>query len=231
MSNAISLADWHLWFGSNRVAFKGSLYIDTKPSLDFTIIRDFFGATFQPTIIKELRKNLIEIFMKIHEMERVEEAKDRFGITSDPWDKYLLLDSNFFLKLMNHDSVLNVGDQVAFLRFVVYTIEHELAPMIKIDMKSARQEFFNFLKMTNLPRMFRIRNASEEITSPEEIASTFDYLDTTINAPFYEYMKQQGNMKPHKEDYEDLMQGSTGAELSKLKKPDTEPQTPKLKIF
>jgi hypothetical protein len=103
--------------------------------------------------------------------------------------------------------------------------------MIKIEMKSARQEFFNFLKMINLPRLFRIRNASEEITSPEEIVSTFDYLDTTINAPFYEYMKQQGSMKPHKEDYEDLMQGSAGAEISKFKKPDMEPQTPKLKIF
>lgn len=203
-----------------------------RPSLDFTIIKDLYGATFQPIIVKELRRRLIEIFLKIHEMESVEEARERFSIPTDPWDKYLLLDSNFFLKLMNHDQALSVGDQVVFLKFVVYTIEHELAPMLKIDMKSARQEFFSFLNMINLPKLYRIRNSSEEISSPEELSLAFEFLDTTINAPFYEYMKQQGNLKPHKEDYEDLMQGTTGAEITKFKKPDsTQQQTPKLKIF
>lgn len=105
-------------FESEKKPFK-----DNSPAIDFTKYKKVPIMSQNP-IFQAIRAELLEIFDELKQMQELEDARVKLNIKTEPWDKYLLLDSHFFLKLLNQDSPLAFWEQILFLDFIVYSIKH-----------------------------------------------------------------------------------------------------------
>ncbi|CAG9321097.1 unnamed protein product [Blepharisma stoltei] len=189
-------------------------FIDNRPSLDFTKGKKI-PIIWQHPILQSIRAEFIEIFSDLKQMQELEEARSKLNIKTEPWEKYLLLDSNYFLKLMNQDTPMELWEQIIFLNFCIYVIKNEMVSMIKSDMKIVRNEFLEFIRKSVDTTVNGLKYRISEATDVQDIRKK---LNKAINEVFLEELKRKGNLKPHKEDYEELIASSHSTSVEALPK-------------
>ena len=113
------IVDRTVAFQEAEPPMKGSL-----PSIDFRHHRDRMQSLVQWGVFKHVARKLSGVLDTVVIEQKVESERKHLGIYTAPWDKYLLLDSQYFLRLMLCGESLTPGELLLFSQFLVYTIEH-----------------------------------------------------------------------------------------------------------
>lgn len=82
-------------------------------------------------------------------------------------------------------------------------------------MKLARAEFLKFIRKLNNTYVNSVKYAIGDI---KDVVKLRENLTKYVHEAFYEDLKQEGNLKPHKEDYEGLIMGTFNTKLEKIEK-------------
>lgn len=195
----------------------------TKPVLNFVQPR-FSEYPYQMPVLAELRTRLMTIFKDLKDQHDVEKIKEKFGFKSDPWDKYLLLDSKYYISLLCQDSQMTTVELIAFIEFVVYSVKNELISLFKIEMPLVRKEFLRFLKTCSSHGLALLMRDPEKVDPVKALQD----IDESVVKNFYVEAKIQGWLKEYQDDYEELLHSSTAPTQTKLRTevaPEKEPQT------
>ena len=183
----------------------------TRPLLDFTKIPNT-RYNYQYPIFQRLREELRKVFSELKEISEIEEIRKGLGITSDPWDRYLILDSKYFIKLLCQETQMSTWELVCFLEFVVYSVKNELVSMFKIDMKELREEFLKYVRESSTEIMTKM------IQDPESVDPEWglNQIDERIIKNFYVEAKMKNWMEEFKNDYDELLNHGTQSEKRKI---------------
>jgi hypothetical protein len=216
-SELMSMASQTVTFASKHKTIESS-------SLIFDFIRPVSSEfPYQLPIFQALRRKMMKIFQSLHEISSSENMKEKHGIKSEPWDKYLLLDSNYFIPLLCQDIQTSIHEIACFVEFVVFSIENELISMFKIEMNQVRKEFFKFLKTCSTEGINALRKDPKQV----DVEAVLTDIDKNVIKHFYIECKMQGWLKEFQDDYEDLFISSSASSQSTLKtevKPELAPQ-------
>jgi len=177
---------------------------------------------YQMPIFQVLRSRLMSIFSEMKEQHDVEIIREKFGFKSDPWDKYLLLDSKYYINLLCQDTQLTTVELVLFIEFVVFSIRNELISMFKIEMPVLRKEFLKFAATCSSPGLSSLMRDPLKV----DPVPTLEDVDKNIIKHFYVEAKIQGWLKDYQDDYDELLQSSTSSKHSTLRtdiKPEKDP--------
>lgn len=170
------------------------------PVLDFTNIGNFFIPCQLPVYAK-LRKELVKLFVSLKEERSTEEIRKKYKIDSDPWDKYLILDSKYFLTLLCQSAPLSIPELTAFLQFILWSVKNETISMFKADLHEVRAEFLTFFKSLDTEVEVRLRKHPELVDAEWAL----DQINTKIIPRFYDHAKMKGWLRDYKDDYEELL--------------------------
>lgn len=186
--------------------------------LDFTkICQTTFN--YQIPVFQKLREALQKIFTEVKEISDLEEARKVFGIGLEPWDKYLVLDSKYFVKFLCQDLQLSTWETIVFCEFVVYSVRNELISMFKIEMHELKKEFLKYVKGVSCEAMLKIANNPE---SPDA-DWILNNIDENVIKRFYVEAKMRNWLKDYKDDYDELMGHTVPSGTQKLVTPDLKP--------
>lgn len=183
------------------------------PALDVLKAYDRVQGWVLPPVFLELQDALVKVLNSVRDLALYDEIKQKIGLYTEPWDKYLLLDSAYFMPLFNHSAPLLQFDQLLWLQFLAYTIEEELVSTIKL---SPAQILSKFLEFANASKKLRTLRENYLKLDKEGAQLAFAKLNDEINKPFYEELRREGHLKPYREDYEHLMSGSSEAGFRSL---------------
>jgi hypothetical protein len=183
------------------------------PAFDALQTYDRVHTHLHPPIFAVLQEGLREVLTSVRESASAEDIKQRLGMYTEPWDKYLLLDSAYFMPMLNHTKPLGQFQQVLWLRFIAYTVEHELASSIKLTSAQIHAKFFEFASHGKGLKQLEKDYLSLDRTSA---VVALEKLDEVLNVPFYDELRRDGNLKPYREDYEHLMSGSSDSSTKSL---------------
>ena len=204
-------ADRALTFQDGKGPMKGML-----PSLDFRQQRDHMPSVVHWPIYKEIARRLGSVLDRLVEEQKAEESRETVGLYSPPWDKYLLLDSRFFLQLMQCGESLSPQDLLLFAYFQVYTIENELASTFQPEIPVIRAEFLQYIRTLSSSAVTKVLSTLESLVAPAAVSEALSTLDKKVNEPFYKALKVKGMLKDYREDYDDLIIGSGPGQMSAL---------------
>lgn len=182
---------------------------------------------YQIPIFQVLRSRLMKIFYNLKEQHDNEIIKQHHGIKSDPWDKYLLLDSKYYINLLCQDTQMSTVELALFIEFVVFSIENELISMFKIEMPVLRKEFLKFVANCS---SLGLSNLMRDPLKVDPIP-TLEDIDKNIIKHFYIEAKIQGWLNDYQDDYEDLLHSSTSSQHSTLRTDVKAEKDPASKLF
>jgi hypothetical protein len=168
------------------------------PVLDFTNIGNFLIPL---PVYAKLRKELVELFGSLREIKSTEEIRKKYKIGSDPWDKYLLLDSKYFLTLLCQSAPLSIPELTAFLQFILWSVKNETISLFKADLHEVRTEFLSFFKSLDTEVEVRLRKHPESVDAEWAL----DQINSKIIPRFYDHAKMKGWLRDFKDDYEELL--------------------------
>ena len=201
-------------FSSQVYSFESSNEIikNSWPVLDFMKLSSS-PFQYQIPILARLRKEISDLMMKLNELQSVEDIKAKYGMNSDPWDKYLLLDSKFFVRFLCQSEPMEFIQLVFFVEFAIYSLKNELISMFKIDMAELRTEL---LKHVN---KFSEAVVAQLLKDPlgVDVDWALQEIDEKFIKKFYVDAKMQGWLKDFKDDYDDLLSTKSSSEVSTLK--------------
>ena len=209
--NLEAMADRALVFREGRGVLKGML-----PSLDFREQRDRMPSVVQLPVFKQIARKLGVVLDKLVEEQKADEGRAVVGLYTPPWDKYLLLDSRYFLKLMQCGESLSPQELLLFAQFQVYTIEKELSSTFAPEIPIIRSEFMQFIRSLTNSSVTKVLASLPSLVKPEEITEALALIDKKVNEPFYHSLKLKGMLKDYREDYDDLIVGASSGEMSAL---------------
>jgi len=203
-----SLVDRVVNFSSEADLFK-----EKKPVLEFTKC-EWMQVAYLPPILKQLRSEYIQIFKEVQEMKFTEDIRNKLGIFSEPWEKYLLLDSEYYLRLLDQNTPMPQWQQVVFLQYVLNSIKEESVSRLSGSMETIRTHFLEFANNSEDKTLKALKTDIDSV----EPGTALENLNTNFNAAFNEYLKQQNLLKSYKEDYDSLMPGHAKGESASLPK-------------
>jgi hypothetical protein len=193
---------------------RNNLINNTEVVLDFTKILQT-SYNYQFPIFKKLRNDFLEIFSNLNEMQEAEEIRKIIGIVTDPWEKYLYLDSKYFIKLLCQTHSLKTWELIVFIEFIVYSVKNEMISLFKIDMEVLRTEFLTYIKGLTMEVIGKL------ISSPDTIDIDWGLrqIDEKIIKIFYIEAKMKDWLRDYQDDYEEPSNSAPKFNLEKLKFP------------
>ena len=183
---------------------------NSMPLVDILRI-DTFPASYQVPVFRALHTSFMQVFSQLKEMLSLEELRKKLGVYTDPWDKYLLLDSEYFLKVLNHSSPMRPWEQVVFLQFMLYTIKEEMSSMISLEPQVLAKTFLKFVNRSRAGCISLLKTKLEAL-GPEVLPN----IDRDVSQEFYDSLKKEGLLKSYKDDYQEAAYAASGSQVEGL---------------
>ena len=88
--------------------------------------------------------------------------------------------------------------------------------MLQAEMPLIRAEFFTFVRAMVSSKVTRMLNGMHTLKTDADVQGACDLLDKEVNSKFYHELKLKGLLKEFREDYDELIIGSSSGEMSAL---------------
>lgn len=128
------------------------------------------------------------------------------GLGRDVWDRFALLDAEYYLPILVNNLYLSPEDQMLIIWFTVYSVREDLISYWDMPQGQLVAEFLQFCQEHNayMGRMniYRFFELLKTMDSKELDAGAIITMDNLIES-FYDHMRGQGKMREFKKDYSD----------------------------
>lgn len=125
-------------------------------------------------------------------------------IERDVWDRYLVLDAEYYLPILINNLFLSANEQVLIIYFVLYSVKKDLIGYLDLPQNDLIKDYFNFCrgfnKFLNEKNVFDFLSfveKSEFVQNETNLVGLFDFLVES----FYEELRQLGKLREYKKDY------------------------------
>jgi hypothetical protein len=123
-------------------------------------------------------------------------------IQRDPWDRYFLLDAEFYLPILINNLFLKVEEQILIVHFVVYMIKTDQISFFNMSQNELVNDSLEFCRSTS--KFLNNKNAVEYLEFIMKNNLNDETGEENLNffsQNFFEDLKRAGKLLPFKKDY------------------------------
>lgn len=139
MSNIHSVTDQVVKFEPEFLEMRRSM-----PQLDLSGFTGWNQKGWMHPLLNKIRLEMNELGEKLNVQLRRNKMRKEMKIESDPWENFLVHDSQHFLPIINHTKALEVEAQVIVFLFVKHVIDSETSSQYTEKPGKVAQSFLAF---------------------------------------------------------------------------------------
>ena len=180
----LSLSTAHVNFSNteNNFGLKNIFYgFDKVPALSHS----------QNKIMAILRKDVGSLIQSLSIDIKKENGLKELGFHTDPWDRYKILDSEYYLPILANNLFLSLEDQILLVHFVIFMVKTDQISYFEMPSNQLIDEYLEFCKISFLENELSVRDhLTIELQKPNE-----DQIDliSLIDSYAQRFLVQQQN--------------------------------------
>ena len=162
----------------------------------------YHNSLSQNSLYKKLQYKLFKILINLKNEKILDKKFSDFKIEREIWDRYKILDAEYFLPIFLTNQILNFYQQILLTNFLIKTITNDNISYFDIEQEKFIFFFFDFLK--NDKKFLNGYNAEEYLkwcldnkVKEDEIFGALDFQ----GEEFFRFMKDKGFVRKFKKDY------------------------------
>jgi hypothetical protein len=183
--------------------FKDPHFRNALPKIDTTVNRHTYY--WMPKVVQTLTRTLSGILDALKQETSMVTLKKELKMQVDPWDCYLSLDSNYFMRLLISSRKMNIIEELILVGFVARAVGLDTISYFKDDPQILIDDLFNFVKelkefeKTDLIT-YIYRLASRDPDSEETSYTIIESINRLYEL-FFMHCRIQNKLLPYKKDY------------------------------
>ena len=136
-----------------------------------------------------------------HERER-DAGLAELRLERDPWDRYALLDADYYLPILINNLFLGVDEQILIVHFVLFMVSTDQISHFDLPQEQLIASYLEFCKaqtnfLNNKNALDYLRFVRENGLDEPQIEANLEYLAQN----FFDDMKREGRILAFKKDY------------------------------
>lgn len=123
-------------------------------------------------------------------------------LQEDPWENYLVHDSQYFLPILFSQKSLSIVDQILLFKFVGISVGNSTIAQYDMKPDILASKYLEFVdSYDEFDDELTLRELIKEAIQRNDDLESLDELSRRVAKMFYLQMKIQGNLRPFKRDY------------------------------
>ena len=193
----LSLSTAHVNFSNteNNFGLKNIFYgFDKVPALSHS----------QNKIMAILRKDVGSLIQSLSIDIKKENGLKELGFHTDPWDRYKILDSEYYLPILANNLFLSLEDQILLVHFVIFMVKTDQISYFEMPSNQLIDEYLEFCKISFLENELSVRDhLTIELQKPKEDQIDLISLIDSYAQRFLVQQQNEGKARLYKKDYFD----------------------------
>ena len=193
----LSLSTAHVNFSNteNNFGLKNIFYgFDKVPALSHS----------QNKIMAILRKDVGSLIQSLSIDIKKENGLKELGFHTDPWDRYKILDSEYYLPILANNLFLSLEDQILLVHFVIFMVKTDQISYFEMPSNQLIDEYLEFCKISFLENELSVRDhLTIELQKPNEDQIDLISLIDSYAQRFLVQQQNEGKARLYKKDYFD----------------------------
>ena len=206
------------YYAKDRMDLSNMLLSQSNVVVEFDLedkrfrgIKPLVGLKFQDSALncqwfvqRAQINRLSDLVVKLQNQRESFQLQTELKIHIDPWDYFLVYDSNYWLKFMINTRTYSYYEQLLLVHFVVKSVEEDIISYFEEDPKIVTEKYFKFIeefKNFNETSIIEwLKFIRDNKLEDHEEHHIFDNLDRVFHMFFLD-QKDKGFLLKYKKDY------------------------------